>query len=106
MQKSCFILRHVMQKRYVVRHGGCDTSDWCFDKEHFETNQNGPNIEPIGSKIMVQTVVFMLLMTLTLTFTLTFDLCSIFLSHAFGRMYWHPHAFHKKFHKNPSSING
>ena len=27
------------QKRYVMRHGDCDTSDRYFDKEHFETNQ-------------------------------------------------------------------
>ena len=39
MQKSCFIWRHVTQKRYVMRHGDCDTSDRYFDKEHFETNQ-------------------------------------------------------------------
>ena len=37
MQKSCFIWRHVTQKRYVMRHG--DTSDRYFDKEYFETNQ-------------------------------------------------------------------
>ena len=34
-----FIWRHVTQKRYVMRHGDCDTSDRYFDKEHFETNQ-------------------------------------------------------------------
>ena len=39
MQKWCFILRHVTQKRYVMRHGDYDTSDRYFDKEHFETNQ-------------------------------------------------------------------
>ena len=38
-QKSCFIWRHVTQKRYVMRHGDYDTSDRYFDKEHFETNQ-------------------------------------------------------------------
>ena len=27
------------QKRYIMRHGDCDTSDRYFDKEHFETNQ-------------------------------------------------------------------
>ena len=26
-------------KRYIMRHGDCDTSDRYFDKEHFETNQ-------------------------------------------------------------------
>ena len=31
----CFIWRHVMQKRYVVRHGDYDTSDRYFDKENF-----------------------------------------------------------------------
>ena len=30
--KSCFISRHVTQKRYVMRHG--DFSDRYFDKEH------------------------------------------------------------------------
>ena len=25
------------QKRYVMRHGDCDTSDRYLDKEHFET---------------------------------------------------------------------
>ena len=30
---------HVTQKRYVVRHGGWDTSDRYFDQEHFETNR-------------------------------------------------------------------
>ena len=39
MQKSCFIWRHVTQKRYVMRHGDYDTSDRYFDTEHFETNQ-------------------------------------------------------------------
>ena len=39
MQKSRFIWRYVTQKRYVMRHGDCDTSDRYFDKEHFETNQ-------------------------------------------------------------------
>ena len=42
MQKSrfiWFIWRHVTQKRYVMRHGDCDSSDRYFDKEHFETNQ-------------------------------------------------------------------
>ena len=39
MKKSCFIWRHVTQKRYVMRHGDYDTSDRYFDKEHFETNQ-------------------------------------------------------------------
>ena len=34
-----FIWRHVTQKRYVMRHGDCATSDRYFDKEHFETNQ-------------------------------------------------------------------
>ena len=24
------------QKRYVMRHGDCDTSDRYFDKEHFD----------------------------------------------------------------------
>ena len=38
MQKSCFIWRHVTHKRYVMRHGDCDTYDRYFDKEHFETN--------------------------------------------------------------------
>ena len=28
------------QKRYVMRHGDCNTSDRYFDKEHFEINQN------------------------------------------------------------------
>ena len=32
MQKSCFIWRHVTQKRYVI-------FDRYFDTEHFETNQ-------------------------------------------------------------------
>ena len=39
MQKSCFIWRHVTQKRYVMRHGDSDIFDRYFDMEHFETNQ-------------------------------------------------------------------
>ena len=37
--KSCFICRHVTQKRYVMRHGDYDTSVRYFDTEHFETHQ-------------------------------------------------------------------
>ena len=36
---SCFIWRHVTQKRYVMRYGDYDTSDRYFDTQHFETNQ-------------------------------------------------------------------
>ena len=45
MQKSCFIWRHVTQKRYVVHHGdlilrsGTIWSQPDFDQEQFETNQ-------------------------------------------------------------------
>ena len=68
MQKSrfiWFIWRHVTQKRYVMRHGDCDTSDRYFDKEHFETNQ----------KSMAQIVVFVFSVTLTLTFDLFYIVC-------------------------------
>ena len=58
------------QKRYVMRHGDCDTSDRYFDKEHFETNQKS------GSEVVAQIVVFVFSVTLTLTF----DICS-FLCH-------------------------
>ena len=58
------------QKRYVVRHGGEDTLNRCFDKEHLKPRFPTSS----GSKVMAQTVVFMFLVTLTLTF----DLCSIF----------------------------
>ena len=37
--KIVFYLSHLTQKRYVMRHVDCDTSDRYFDKEHFETNQ-------------------------------------------------------------------
>ena len=51
------------QKRYVMRHGDCDTSD-----RYFATNQTS------GSEVMAQIVVFVFSVTLTLTF----DICSFF----------------------------
>ena len=75
MQKSrfiWFIWRHVTQKRYVMRHGDCDTSDRYFDKEHF---WNQPEVSTTsGSEVMAHIVVFVFSVTLTLTF----DLCSFF----------------------------
>ena len=77
------------QKRYVMRHGDCDTSDRYFDKEHFE---NQPEVSTTsGSEVMAHIVVFVFSVTLTLTF----DICSFFLSHALRMMYWNIHA---KFH--------
>ena len=37
--KIVFYLTPRDAKRYVMRHGDCDTSDRYFDTEHFETNQ-------------------------------------------------------------------
>ena len=34
-----FYLIYVTQKRYVMRHGDCNTADRYFGKEHFEINQ-------------------------------------------------------------------
>ena len=52
MQKSCFIWRHVAQKRYVMlRHGDYDTSDRYFDKEHFETNQKSLQLVEEARKV-------------------------------------------------------
>ena len=45
-----FIWRHVTQKRYVMRHGDCDTSDRYFDKEHFETNQKSLRVQKLWLK--------------------------------------------------------
>ena len=89
MQKSYVLLHHVTQKRYVVRHGGWNTSGRYFRQEHFATNQKS-----LGSTVMAQTVVFMIYVTLT------FGICSIFITRT---TYLN---FHAKFHKNRSSING
>ena len=55
-------------KRYVMRHGDCNTSDRYFDKEILKPEVSVTS----GSKVMVQIVVFVFSVTLTLTYVLLF----------------------------------
>ena len=96
MQKLCFIWRHVTQKRYVVRHGDCDTSDMYVGTRNilkptrslydFQSKSYGSNsgFRVFGDRDLDLWPMF------------------YFLSHALCMMYWNIHAM---FHKNPSSMN-
>ena len=51
------------QKRYVMRHGDCDTSDRYFDKEHFA--RTNPEVSTTsGSEVMAHIVVFVFSVTI------------------------------------------
>ena len=95
---TCFIWRHVTQTRYVVHHGGYDTSDRYLDQEHFETNQKSLHL-PI-QKLSLKQWFSWYLWPWPWPWPLTYILC---LSHALGMKYWNLHA---RFHTNRSSING
>ena len=81
MQKSCFIWRHVTQKRYVMRHGKLTRSLYDF---RFKSYGSNSGFRVFGDLDLWPMLYFVL-------------------SHALRMMYWNIQA---KFHKNPSSMNG
>ena len=93
VQISCFILRHVTQKRYVVCHGGCTLL----------TGISIRNIlNPTRSVYVFRFKCYGSNSGFHVFGSLDLDLWPMlyFLSHALGMMYWNPHA---NLHRNPSS---
>ena len=97
MQKSCFIWRHVTQKRYVMRHGDSTLLIGILTRNILKLTRS---LYDFRFKSYGSNSGFRVFGDLDLDL---WPMFYFFLSHALRMMYWNIQA---KFHKNPSSMNG